>query len=358
MLDGTPSHPDPGTLSTARGAVDRLLLELQETSQEAQRSLARMSALLGRGERSLREWLSPTPPSPGAVFAAEVGRARLGTLVLQPRAAQPASHAWLRPSPPPSTLHVRCLGRFQVSAGPRSLTTWRSGKARGLFQLLLLRRGRLVPKEVLLDTLWPEHDADAAANSLKVAVHELRQALSTLGLEGWRDLVRFSQGGYSLVGGSAVWVDVEEFEARWSAGRSLERQGRLEEAVAEYERAARLYTGDLLEEDPYEEWLLVRREGLLDTYQAILERLGAHYERCGDYESAIEAAQRLLARDPAREEAYRLLVVAHARLGRRSRALRWYQLYLRAADQGTPTPARAALYQRLRRGQEESPSSG
>ena len=47
---------------------------------------------------------------------------------------------------------------------------WRSSKARQLFQLLLTERGRTLPRDRVLEALWPEMDPDAAANNLRVTL--------------------------------------------------------------------------------------------------------------------------------------------------------------------------------------------
>src|SRR5262249_29932077 len=59
---------------------------------------------------------------------------------------------------PPYQLRVRTLGTFGVWRGEIEVRDrdWRSVKARQLLQLLLIERGRLIPRERILDALWPE----------------------------------------------------------------------------------------------------------------------------------------------------------------------------------------------------------
>ena len=99
-----------------------------------------------------------------------------------------------------------------------------------------------------------------------MAIHELRQRLDLLHDGPSPPKYVLAQGkNYFINMEAAIWVDVDEFEALWRAGRSLERSGRLDEAVDTYRRAEALYTGDFLEEDPYEDWASLRREALLDV---------------------------------------------------------------------------------------------
>src|SRR2546429_2971538 len=78
----------------------------------------------------------------------------------------------------PPVVTVQCLGTFAVTVRGTPIRRWQAGKARALFQYLLLRRGTPVPRGTLLEALWP--DADTSL-SLRVAVHALRQILAVAG---------------------------------------------------------------------------------------------------------------------------------------------------------------------------------
>ena len=145
-------------------------------------------------------------------------------------------------------------------------------------------------------------------------------------------------------------MDVDAFEYHRAAGRRLEREGRVDEAAKEYELAVELYLGDYLEEDPYEEWTLLRREALKDTYLAILSKLAERSMKEEDYESGIIYCQKTLARDSCREDSYRQLMRCYSRLGQRSRALCWYQFCVRTLKvelDTSPDHQTVALYHRL-----------
>ena len=195
----------------------------------------------------------------------------------------------------------RPVAGFRVHKGGRSLGSWRSNRAKGVLKLLIVHQGRQVPKDLLIEAFWPGYPVRAASNSLRVAIHELRQRLDLLHDGPSPPKYVLSQGkNYFINMEAAIWVDVDEFEALWRAGRSLERSGRLDEAVDTYRRAEALYTGDFLEEDPYEDWASLRREALLDVYLSILSKVVAHHMKAGDYETCIEYSQKLLAKDRCR----------------------------------------------------------
>jgi len=224
-------------------------------------------------------------------------------------------------------LEVRCLGRFEARSAWKSVERWQSVKAKSVFQYLMTRPREPVIKDVLMETLWPDCDPRAASKNLKAATHTLRQTLSRLfdRKEGLPNVL-FLQGSYLMNPEIDLWVDVEEFEQHWVLGRRLEKEGRLGEAVREFELAEALYRGDYLEDEPYEEWTLLRREALKDTYVIILGKLADHSMENADYESCITYCQKILAKDPCREDAYRRLMRCYCRLGQRNRALRWYEI--------------------------------
>ena len=248
-------------------------------------------------------------------------------------------------------LEVRCLGRFEVSSEWRQVERWQSVKAKSVFQYLMTKPREPVIKDVLMEALWPDCDPQAASNNLKAAIHGLRHTLSRLfdNKESF-PYVHFLQGSYLINPDVELWVDVEQFEQHWISGRRLEKEGKLTEAIREFESAEALYRGDYLEDEPYEEWTLLRREALKDTYVSILGKLADHAMEIADYEGCIIYCQRILAKDACREDAYRRLMRGYSRLGQRNRALRWYEICRRTIQaelETTPDHETTALYHQL-----------
>ena len=229
--------------------------------------------------------------------------------------------------PLPARIEVRCLGRFEVRSSLGQIDHWHSVKARSAFQFLLIKPREPTIKEALMEALWPECSPQAAGNNLKSAIHSLRSTLGGL-VEQQKSLqyIHFLQGSYVINPEVNLWVDVEEFEKSQAAGRRLMKEGKKVEAVREFEKAEALYRGDFLEDEPYEDWTLLRREALKDSYLIILSKLADYYLDTRDYESCIHYSQKILAEDHCREDSYRRLMHCYSRLGQKNRALRWYQI--------------------------------
>ena len=232
---------------------------------------------------------------------------------------------------------IRLLGGFSVAVGDDVVAdrAWRLRKAKALVKILALAPDRRVHRERLAELLWPDRDADAAANNLNQALYAARRALDAAGADG--------AAAVALIDGAVVLkaqVDVDAFEA--AAARA-----RADRDPAAYVRALGLHGGALLPEDRYEPWADARRAALTELHTALCLELA---ELHGDAPAAVVALQRALVADPLAEPAHRALMRLYARTGRRQQALAQYQLLrqgLNAELAAEPDPATRALYQQL-----------
>lgn len=227
------------------------------------------------------------------------------------------------PATPQGSLVARMLGRFEVHVHGCAVDRWRAGRARSLFQYLLMHRDRLVTRDRLYEVLWPGSDLGPRTSSLKVACHGVRQALGASRDGGWLRLVSRDYG-YVLQVDNA-WVDVTEFERLVEAG--LDAAGRGQDTIARghLSTAMRLYTGDFLEGDNAD-WVVEHREYLKSLALRALQELRATAEQTGDHSSLISVCHRTLDLDRYHEPTYRTLVSLHGRLGEIDRACGWFRL--------------------------------
>ncbi len=233
---------------------------------------------------------------------------------------------------PPQMVFLRayCFGNFEVYLNEERLDKWSSLKAKSLLKFLISRRGKPVAKDVLIETLWPNCDPQVGSNNLKSAIYAMRQVLRQGELKDDNKtncpFVEFSEARYMLSPKLGLWVDVDDFKHVWAAGQRLEKHGDIEEAAKQYQVADELYRGDYLEDEPYAEWTLLRREALKDIYLAVLGKLASISFKANDYNNCIMYSQKILSKDSCHEEAYRWLIRCYVRLGQRHRAQQWYNL--------------------------------
>jgi DNA-binding SARP family transcriptional activator len=233
------------------------------------------------------------------------------------------------------------LGGFGVlrDGEPVPLCAWQSRKARDLLKLLVARRGRPVPRECLLEALWPEEDPRRSSCRLSVALSTLRSVLDPEHrfapdhyVVGARDAISLRM--------SAVELDLGAFVARAEEGLALVRAGRGQAGLASLEAAERAYGGDFLEEDLFEDWAAGPREEARAVYLTVARALVELAAGRGDHDGACRYSLRILERDPYDERAHLALVSARVSARAHGEARRAYRRYAdRMAEIGVePAP--------------------
>jgi DNA-binding SARP family transcriptional activator len=227
-------------------------------------------------------------------------------------------------------IDVRTFGDFSLTICGSRVERWRAGRARDLFQFLLLRPGAVVSKDTLCDSLWPETAGSAnARTSLKVAVHTLRRILAEhLPDDADSDELPLSlttcQEGYRLEVRS-LRVDFQRFDELVDRGHRAEANGSAAEATTCYRAAVDLYQGEFLS-GADAEWAQVHREWLRGRYLYALHRLSHAALAAGDHLSVMRWSRLMIDAEPFHEEAYRALIQVHAKLGQLGQVRRWYQV--------------------------------
>jgi DNA-binding SARP family transcriptional activator len=212
-------------------------------------------------------------------------------------------------------------------------------------KLLALAAKHRLHREQVMDVLWPELEPDGAANNLHKVLHVARNTMEPGGRGSFSYLLL--QGEFVvLTAPGGLRTDVEQFQSAAAAAQLT-----LDPPL--YEDALRLYAGDLLPEDRYEDWVAGRREELKAQWCTLSVQLASLYEQQGAVAIATDVLRQVAASDPAHEAAQLGLMRLLARSGQRHRALRQYE-QLRDALQREldvePAPHIKELYNQLRSG--------
>ncbi len=251
-------------------------------------------------------------------------------------------------------LRIQALGPFRVWRGTEKVDDrdWRRSKALHLFQLLLTFRGRMLQREEIVDALWRDIEPEAAQRNLKVALYALNKALEPDRAPGVESAYIIRQGTtYGLRPGSDLWLDTDEFQQMIRLGDELEDNS--EASVDAFQHALDLYSDEYLQDSLYEDWASEERERLLALYLGTAEKLAAIRLAQGRYDDTVALCRRVLARDSCWERAHRLMMVAYARQGNRSRALRVFQSCqqtIRHELDAEPGPLTRKLNEQISRG--------
>lgn len=267
-------------------------------------------------------------------------------------AARETATVQVRPSAPAPHLEIRCLGDFELRRQGVLVTRemLHRRKALTLIKILLAHDGRRLPKEALVEWLWPEGPPGVRAQQLYVLVHESRRLVEPEGAGGKWVFIRNDGDRYYFNGRSSCYVDVREFLAALQTAREAEARGAAAAAVAAYEQAADLYTGDFMADEPFAEWCWQQREYLRENALDGLQRLAALLGKVGRWDRSVKFLRRALFIDQLREEVHRDLMFALWAAGRRDEAARQYKIcaeVLKTELDVEPLPDTTALFQRI-----------
>lgn len=265
---------------------------------------------------------------------------KLRALGVRVSAAGPAGLLRFVAQPTPAAVAIEVLGGFRVlrEGVPVPLSSWQSKRARDLLKILVSRRGRPVPREVLMEELWPGAEATKLANRLSVSLSTLRSVLDPESRFDAEHFVKADRESVKLDLG-AVLVDVEVFLHEAETGLSLRADGQIREAAEWLGQAESAYAGDVLEDDPYTDWAISLREDARAAYHSVTDALARDAAATGDDNAAARYFLRIVGHDPYAEEAHLGLVSALERSGRRGGARRAYRSYVARMEEIGATPA-------------------
>ena len=241
-----------------------------------------------------------------------------------------------------------CLfGRFRLLRCGVTIPVRNGGKTEALLSCLALRNENGIRRDALLEAVWPESDLIRARQSLTTLVGGLRGLLGSA-LAG-ASPVLYAEGGYALNSAAGVAVDVARFDALAVEGERSMRASDVAGAMRFWKQAVGLYQGDVCVENNVH--AMIERERLRALQLTLLASLADHCLQDGEHHEALRHARQLLRRDPCREDAHRLVMRCHVRLGERAQALRQYLVcrhILEREFDAPPEPSTEALFAQIR----------
>jgi DNA-binding SARP family transcriptional activator len=207
----------------------------------------------------------------------------------------------------------RILGPLEVLAADGEPVALGGQKQRAVLALLLLRAGRVVPTDAIVEALWGDRPPRTAATSLQNSISALRKLLGA-------EVLLTRPPGYQLVvepGGS----DLARFERLVADARGLDPAERAERLRS----ALELWRGDPLPEFAFHDFAEAEIRRLEELRATTLEdRIDADLA-AGGAAGLVPELVSLVALHPLRERVRAQLMLAHYHSGRQDDALRAYQ---------------------------------
>ncbi len=216
-----------------------------------------------------------------------------------------------RQGPPGQGLQIRMLGRFQVHVEGRKVKhdQWPGSKALLLFQYLALHQSRgFIPKDVLVEMLWPEQNPDKTGKRFNTAMSRLRKLLEPdLPPRAPSAYIQRKNDHYRLSLGSGGDLDITKFRAMAEKALGMDKEVS-REAFAAAREAEQLYTGPLLKDGPYQDWCIRLQDETKNLYCRLCRMLTVLCKQNEDLAAGIMYAQKFLKTDPFDESIYRELI--------------------------------------------------
>lgn len=250
-------------------------------------------------------------------------------------------------------LDIHCLGPFKVFLGNREIPdkSWRSANVRWLFQYLVLKNQQgFIPKDVLLELLWPGEDPQKTNRRFHVTMTSLRKVLEPDLKRGEASAYLLRQSDtYRLYCGVSGRIDFIDFLKQCQHVQQAAHPSD-DDTLACLLSTAALYGGPLFQEEPYVEWCIEDREWVQSQYLDLLCTIIRAYEERENWEACIPWANRCLAIDRYAEPIYRVLMRCHFHLGDMARLISTFERceQMIATDLDCPlNPRTTALYRNL-----------
>ncbi len=249
---------------------------------------------------------------------------------------------------------IRTLGGLQVlrhGREPIRAREWRGSRPALLFKAILVHGGRHIPKDMLIEALWPDRHPDKSLQNFKVTLHRLRKLLEP-------DLNPALGSAYIHLQDNLVSLDQHLCEVDTVAFHRLCQQFRVpdpgmspQDLVEICRKAFALYQGDFLPEEPYLPWAEMKRTTLREEFIQLMYRLGERLNDENEFATARRCYRRIIRFDPTQEKAQRRLMRLLAHAGRAQEALRHYRdfrSFLQTEIGAVPETATVQLYQSIR----------
>jgi DNA-binding SARP family transcriptional activator len=244
-----------------------------------------------------------------------------------------------------STVRIRLFGPISVYCGGRHLgpADFGGAKPKHLLEILLLARGAPVSKYRLIDALWGDRPPSGAVGALETHVSLVR---SRLGLPRPGLIIGDSETYSAAIPPGAL--DVDQFDD----ALRLALRARGGDWRVHLDRALELGRHDLLEDEPYAEWVIPIRDRYArlvhDASLMVAERALAE----GRPDEAVIYSDMALARDHLSERALRARMRGAYCVGRQHEAILVYnrsRRLLRAEIHVPPMEETTDLYEAIRR---------
>ena len=216
-------------------------------------------------------------------------------------------------------VQITCFGRFQIRVkGTHSEhVKWRTAKVKELMAYLVHRRGEVIHKDKIIETLWPDMDYEKTVANLHTCIYQIRKTLKEYGLSEQMKVI-YLEDGYRLQL-DASYCDLDLFMKTVSDSDDITK-----ETLSVYEQVIELYGGDYFANEDYQ-WSTDLRMKFQLSYQELLMKVADYYRGEGNLTYTVKHLQRLIASNPLQEEYHERLLQVFAQMRDRDALHKHYE---------------------------------
>jgi two-component SAPR family response regulator len=252
-----------------------------------------------------------------------------------------------RSNTPP--LRIETLGQFQIYRGDSLIKEeeWDRSQPKKMLKAIVSYGGHEIPKEILIDELWPEESPKAGERNFKTTLQRLRKSLEpSIHKDFSSSYIRLHDNVVSL-DPELCQEDSHQFLSLLKKAEEKEKKVDTKGALLLYTEALEFYKGDFLPDELYAPWADKRREELRGKYIELLNKVAGLYERQGAFKKSIDCYKKAIQADPLLEEPYQKLMTFYFNKGLYNEALRTYEDCKKALKKElktSPDPMTTAIY--------------
>lgn len=198
----------------------------------------------------------------------------------------------------------------------------KSRKGVALMQYLILHQGQPVPNYRLLATLWDEEKSSNPENALKTLVSRLRALLNQVSPDLGKCIVA-DRGAYHWQSLPGMTIDVYEIEEIFAQLTTLREDSSVRRDL--YARLMKIYAGDLLQNEPQNEWALARATTLHNRYMSSVYAYVEMLKTEDNYKEIVNVCRAALDVDNFDDRLHMELMTALIKTNRTNEALIQYK---------------------------------
>jgi DNA-binding SARP family transcriptional activator len=250
-------------------------------------------------------------------------------------------------------LQIFTLGQFKIylENGDVHNISSRSNKLWNLFKFLLLNKDKGMPPEIILENLYPDEDYEDPQNAFQNMIYRLRKLLLSEHIfENSKANITFANGCYKLDTQDKIWLDFDTFEECIKSAERIKKEKPLE-SIELYKNALDVYTGELLPELIYEDWIIPKRTYYNNLYLQSVLKLSELYREQNQYDLIVQTCQKAILIEPYEEEIHILLLENLMKMGKIREAKKHYEDMVKTFDKQygiKPTEEMQRIYQMLK----------